>query len=147
MNTSVLYFATVTLLPCMYKGNLEAQYEATYKEIFRICKDMSSTCSIIAESTKNYNIHYHLLICFKNYKVRTNLRKMFIDKFRNNELFGFVNITQVEDLNGVVQYCLKEYKQTTKDLNAPSIICDELHLFPENDFGSIYIRHDIIDEQ
>lgn len=117
------FFVTITLLPKMYKQDAEHQYDATVDPIQKIlslffCEDYS----LVAELTRNSNIHYHAIgrrkECFDS------LRKKLNDKFRNDPLFGFINIKLVENEPQVLDYMKKSLKETADLIKRPSVIHD-----------------------
>jgi hypothetical protein len=125
--TSVNYSFTVTLLPHMYKLNPEIQYDQTYLEVIKLLKGLNSTCSIIAELNKNYCIHYHGVITF--HKKALNHMYDFKNAFRGEKNFGYVDIRQITDFPGWVEYLHKDVITTRKLICRPSIILDEKDLF------------------
>lgn len=151
MPASVEYAFTVTLLPKIYTHPAEKQYDLTYIEIMRILEGQSQAYTLIAELTKGANIHYHGIIKYLDFKAKTNLTKQFIDAFRNSKLFGHINIKQVTDLKGWVDYLQKDIDSTRESINRPPILNDYFNEITSKyaDFilHSGYIQYDIADEQ
>lgn len=123
---SVEYSFTVTLHPKTYRFTSVEQYDLTYMRIFTLLRSIGHRVSIIAEHTKNFNIHYHGIITFEIKRGdRQNFLKLFKDKFRAEPMFGFVDIKQIQDSPGWRVYIIKELHQTRIDTNRPPIICDD----------------------
>lgn len=134
MVTSVRYSFTITLKPILYKNKADAQYFETYDKLCNILSQMGKYV-LVAETTKAYNIHYHGTMEFNI--MRPNLRKYFVDSFRNSKIFGFVNIKQIDDEPGWCEYISKDFEEFRK-INLRAIIKDDLDYFDEQycaDYG------------
>lgn len=149
-NTSVKYAATITLQPKLYKYKPEEQYDKSYMHIAKQLMALGTKVDLVAELTKNYNIHYHLVIQFVNFKPKSNLMLMFHNAFRNDPIVGFVNIKQIEDEVKWLDYIMKDINITKETINRPPIILNEIHT-KNND---VYIKGipfmyqiDLIDDQ
>lgn len=121
--TSVTYAITLTLRPHMYRLNPEIQYDHTYLEIMKTIKDLNTTCYLIAELNKNFNVHYHGKIQFHT-KEYNHMFK-FKNAFRSNKYIGYVDIRQVTDDKGWDDYLSKELVKTKTLLDRPPIIIDD----------------------
>lgn len=131
-NYSVKYAFTVTLKPNMYRHAAEKQYEDTYKSLFKNL-EMLGKVTIVAEITKNYNIHYHGIIRFAMcFTKHTNLMKAFVDSFRTTKSYGFVNIKQIIDEPGWIDYISKSLPDTMESIKWRPIVIDQLDIFNES---------------
>lgn len=129
LNESVRYSATVTLKPRLYQHRAEIQYDMTYPEIV---KQLALTgihkSVIVAELTKNFNIHYHLTITVLLHTgCNINVMKKFVDSFRKSPVFGFVNIKQIEDEKGWIEYISKSFNDFVFATNRRPIIKDDFN--------------------
>lgn len=131
MAYTFLYSFTITLLPILYKETSDIQYDKTVyllKEYLSSLKDLT----LVAEQTKNYNIHYHgcarLPIVGKKNSVKT-----FVDQFRKSKQFGFINVKQIEDENGWLKYIFKDVHTTYTDTGRPPIV----HL---SEYATTYLK-------
>lgn len=127
------YAFTVTLKPDCFKQPAEIQYDRTYNQLKEYLSDMSFYYTLVAELTKNKNIHYHGVIKFPLPNLR-DVIKMFKDRFRNDKLFGFVDIKVMSDSEGWLDYISKELKETYQSINRRPIIYDGYDLFPTDNF-------------
>lgn len=128
MMLSTRYSATITLLPRLYKLNATVQYDKTLEALYlHLVTYFNCRFSAVAELTKNFNVHYHLTIEFI-YKdlTKINVRKKFVDSFRKSDLFGFVDIRQIDDEPKWGQYISKSFKDFYKDTDRRPIIKDDL---------------------
>jgi len=137
----MLYFFTLTLQPKYYKYKPEEQYDMTYMSIFQTIWALGSNIAIIAELTKNYNIHYHGLIDSEGY---SNLVKYFRDAFRNHKYVGYISIEQVVNEPKCKEYIIKDLMHTKEQISRPPIIVDELNLVVAALDG---LKQDLHDEQ
>lgn len=138
---SVLYSFTVTLKPVMYKFKPQTQYDKTYIDLAKLLKSLNCKLTMICEYTKNYNIHYHGVIQFLS-KSKDHM-KDFYDVFRIvKSFYGFVNIKQIDDLDGWKSYISKELNDFH---DRRPIIIDE-HEFYNQGFEQ-YVCYDLSDEQ
>jgi len=113
------YCITITLLPRLYKENAESQYDQTAYELKEIIKPLKDTI-LVAELTKNFNIHYHLYSRLPI--VSRNPVKYFVDQFRKSKLFGFVNLSQCKNDENWLTYIFKSVKETYEAVGRPPII-------------------------
>nr|UOF81549.1 rep protein [Cressdnaviricota sp.] len=134
MDTSNAYFITQTLKPDYYKFKMKNQLFKTYPLIWTILKKHCKTITLIPELTGNANIHYHGLIFFtdsflRKYEGKLDTMKKFIkNKFRT---IGFTDISKVKNYNAVLDYILKNIKETAKLLLDTRITVE--YLFKSND--------------
>lgn len=129
---SVRYSYTITLKPVLYKFKAEEQYDKTY---CRIATELGSfsTFTLIAECTKGFNVHYHGTISFN--ECTKNCMKKFVDYFRGDKEIGYVNIKQITDEPGWIDYISKSIKDTCIALNRRPIIMDDFDYFTSDDYA------------
>lgn len=145
-STSVRYAATVTLRPQLYKYKPEEQYDRSYMEVAKMIKALDTRVDIIAELTKSFNLHYHLTIEFINFKPKSNLMLIFHNAFRNNKIFGFVNIRQIDNDIKWLEYIKKDLTITKNTINRPPVILNEISDLGYTQFLG-YEQLDLIEEQ
>lgn len=138
VSETVRYSATVTLKPRMYQYKAEQQYDMSYPDLIKhLACNGYKNITVIAELTKNYNIHYHLTVTFpfgENSKY-CNCMKKFVDSFRRSQMFGFVNIKQIDSEIGWIEYIGKQLKEFTDSTGRRPIIKDDFNYFTENDYA------------
>lgn len=138
---SCKFFFTVTLRPNLYKDIAEEQYDLTAERLLNHIKEDYPCCvktTIVAELTKNMNIHYHGIIMFDLNEVRfKNLSKYFIDSFRDNKKFGFVNISQIEDEKKVLDYVSKSIQDTALSIGKKVILIDEFEYLNGSNYDQL----------
>lgn len=130
------YAFTVTLKPSQFNKNAEDQYDDCIKDIESKLTSVCAHVTVVAELTKNCNIHFHGIADFD--LNHPNLIKKFHDHFRCRCLnkykckckFGFVNIKQMDNENGWVEYIRKDLKTTYEAIARRPIIKDDFNIFP-----------------
>lgn len=125
MPLSVKYAFTLTLQPKLYKYKPEEQYDLTYMHVTTLLKALISTVDVIAELTVNCNLHYHGVIQFKSFKKSQNLELLFRNTFRADKYIGFVNIRQLTDEEGWLEYITKDISHTRNSINRPPVLLNE----------------------
>lgn len=143
MYKSVLYFATVTLHPKLYKNTISEQYDKTNLLIALLMKQIRTSSTIVAEQTKSWNLHYHIVIQF-NVRSKNHI-KDFYDLFRGSGVFGFVNIKQIEDDAGIRKYISKSLSEFKDCVGRPPVLLDELNFMDLE--SNLFLVADLIDEQ
>lgn len=147
MASTFKYAFTLTLKPSMYKYTSEEQYDRTYLLAYKHVKSRCVYVTMIAEHTKAYNIHYHGIITFVMSK--SCPKKKFVDSFRNHPFIGFVNIKQMENDQGWLDYIKKDLKATREMINRPPIIADDFTVLTDPlmmDLDHMQ-QYDLADEQ
>lgn len=113
------HFVTFTLHPNMYghiaRQQLRKTIQKLEKELRRVCKHYV----IVAELTKQCNIHYHGLIQFdiNEFFEADDLRLMLLDNLKIVKEFGRCDIDPIKDMTKVFDYCKKDIKKTENILN------------------------------
>lgn len=133
----VEFAITITLLPKMYKKPLEEQYDESISEIEKLSLDESFTISLIAEITKQHNVHYHG-------KIQTNTKgrdRSFLSHiyniFRNRTTTGFISVKEINDDIAWESYCVKNIEETHKHMDRPVVATDGLRYFVKYDVRNI----------
>lgn len=130
------YAFTVTLKPSQYTVDGEVQYDRTHLQIIEKLQSVCAHFTVIAELTKNCNIHFHGIADFDNN--HPNVIKKFTDHFRcrcKNKyvckcIFGYVYIKVMPDELGWHDYIKKNIKTTYESLSRRPIIRDDFNVFP-----------------
>lgn len=147
---------TVTVYPTCYGEPPASQYDKLTNHLMQILESLTplERFSVIAETTKGYNIHYHGSIQFpverkQNGDLRNPLGK-FYDAFRgptmrktrtkNEKVFGYVMIKEIEQEEGWIVYLTKGLKTFKEDIERKPIIHDGLNIFSTMDW-LLYGRH------
>lgn len=112
---------TVTLKPCMYRYEPEEQYDRTYKDLVILCRLMSNNFTIVAEVTKNCNLHYHGII-------ELHHKKKWYSTFRKSDIFGFTTCREQYD-DKWNEYISKSLKETYETILRRPIIKDSYNIF------------------
>lgn len=128
--SSFEYAFTITLQPKLYVHDATEQYDLTFTkvidELLKLCSrnlvtnDLNFSC--VAELTKSYNVHYHGII-----KMRIEGKpcmKKFHDAFRASKIFGHVDIKQMTDQKGWIEYISKDLVDTQNMVGRPPILYD-----------------------
>lgn len=110
----------------MYKDTIDIQYDKTYQDLMTLLRLISNKVTIVVELTKALNVHYHGLINLNCSRIK------FVNLFRKSKEFGFVNISELKDLNKVATYMEKDFLQTKKELGVPPIIMNQHNLYPKD---------------
>lgn len=121
------YFFTVTLLPIMYKKDIDKQYDETANELYVSLKLLSEKITLVAELSKSFNVHYHGIIRLDGSK------RKFVNMFRGDKKFGFVNLSPIKSESKVYAYISKDIKISTEELGRRAIIRDDYNVFSNRD--------------
>lgn len=112
----MLHEFTLTLKPFMYMQTAKDQYRMSKELLFAIlCPYIK--CSCIAELTKENNIHYHCMIWLEDAKVRDK----FLNKFRQNKMWGRKSCSQIVDYDKWTKYLVKDLKATSEIIGDPIV--------------------------
>lgn len=146
---SFKYSFTVTLKPIMYKKVATDQYDATSQEVLTkllglsyMSPDGKFDLTLVSELTKNYNIHYHGIIKMPLRNSKIHCMKRFTDEFRNSKQLGFVNIKQIDDEPGWIDYISKDLHSTKIHVGRPPVIFDGLESIKDEEFAFTLHLHD-----
>lgn len=123
MAESVRFAITVTLRPALYRYTSVEQYDMTSDELVKHLLSECIKVSLIAEHTKNFNIHYHGIVTMRHI-INGSCQKRLVDSFRKSKHFGFVCIKQIEDEEGWIDYMSKELLETSSLLGRMPILID-----------------------
>lgn len=107
---------TVTLQPKMFKEVPPSQYRMSITELELMLLDITGrNYVIIPELTpKNGNVHYHIILKIPVTQLVQKKGPIYCIRniFRNTKHFGYIDIKQCTDVQGWIQYMLKELDQT-----------------------------------
>lgn len=124
------YALTVTLKPKqLFKMDANKQLACTKDLLVNRLEEIGIYCkSIVVELTKAYNIHYHGVFCVKKNVIKNlhivEMGKYVCDKFRNNPLFGFIDVKQCTDVKKWIEYMMKDIKRTYKLMHVYPLVDD-----------------------
>lgn len=104
------YAITVTVKPKFHCLLPEDQFDKATDELLRKLASVKARHSCVAEFTKAYNIHYHLIVNFP-YNVKFHMRFIY-DQFRDSQYIGFVYVKPVDDYYKWTDYMMKSVKDT-----------------------------------
>lgn len=126
---TVGYCITLTLKPKLYVATPENQVD--YSDLFiRFMEAKGAKLTLVAELTKQYNIHYHGYIELPK-KLSKNPIKYIYDVLRKMEYYGFTCIKPCTDYEGWYQYMIKDYYHTKDNININPILLDGLDEYEE----------------
>lgn len=129
------YFFTITLQPNLYKLTADEQYDKTTPELIVMLKLLSEKFTLVTELTKSLNVHWHGIIQLGDKK------NPFVNMFRGDKMFGFVNISPIRNESQVYEYIRKDLENTAKELNRRSILRDDYNVFSNKEkcmFGTSF---------
>jgi len=87
---------------------------------------MTSHYSLVAETTRNYNLHFHSILKFPFIKGK-NYLKYINDEFRNDKMFGYICVKQVDNESGWMDYLRKGLTDFKCSVGRPPILYDGFH--------------------
>lgn len=112
-------FLTITLRPKLYKFQAITQYEISLHTVIDILDKHMRNYSIVAELTKECNVHYHVI---GHARGISNLMRL-LDSSKKNRVIGFIkrspNIHNIESLDRAIHYILKDIPNTNKIISRP----------------------------
>lgn len=133
---SIMYSFTITTKPQLYKFDGTEQYDLCTYHVAEQLESLSPEWSAVAELTPNgFNLHFHGIIVF--HKRHKNHQKQFVDQFRGSKYVGFVNIKQIDDLDGWKVYLMKTAPEFKKLVGRPPIMKDCHKLWPNTLDGMV----------
>lgn len=115
--------ATITLKPTCFNHpsgmgrNAKSQLMISQEKINNMISSVSDDYIMVAELTKNGNIHYHAIINFNKLEYG---KELFVDAGKNSKIVGFTAITEANDENHFKkfkEYILKDYEKTSNIIN------------------------------
>lgn len=111
---SVCYAITHTIPPLLCKMNPDlVQYDLLFSELNEI-KLMDARITFITEYTKCGNLHFHGIINFelpKRGSCMNRYKQHFKDK-RLSKYFGYMEMKQIDDYDGWLNYIIKDLQLT-----------------------------------
>lgn len=108
----ICYFFTITLRPKIFKYSSITQLELTLADIAKKLYRYTSHFVIVAELTKQGNVHYHAICSFSE-AYRKNLM---VDAFKKDKICGFIHTdgNVIEDMKRVADYITKDVYNTIR---------------------------------
>lgn len=120
---SVDYAITLTLKPILYKHTCEEQFSIVATSIrnnFPNCK-----FTLLAELTKQYNVHFHGIIKVDLNKIVCHPEKYLYDRIRQYKHLGFAVIKQITEYQIWIDYITKDYNITKQKANIDPFVKDD----------------------
>lgn len=115
------YAFTITLKPKCYDTSLRHQLQHTYRSILnRLIGDEEypHKVTLVAESTKQCNIHYHGIIAFNHWTLRGRRVDVYwYNLWRKHTFVGFTLIKVMENEQGWIEYITKDIDETKDKLS------------------------------
>lgn len=112
---------TITLKPKLYKYTSQTQLDLTYNKMLLYLYTVNYYL-MIAELTETGNIHYHVIVFYKQGEVLIN----FINKCKKDTNLGFIHvknkIESTEALNNTYNYLIKDIKKTKRVIKNIKVI-------------------------
>ena len=122
----MLYELTITLNPKIYKYTALEQFKRTSKIVYKI---FSLSCrydvTVVAELTKQENIHYHCMVELKDRPEKSHL----INVFRKHGLLGRYTLEPIKYEHNYIDYMKKDISQTFEVLGRCPIVVDDYGIF------------------
>lgn len=97
-------FLTVTLPPKLYKFSSVTQLEITNKILYSILNATTDDYFVLAEHTKQGNIHYHAMVTCSEKRRYVLL----MNKLKTNRSFGFIKLIDIGNYNKCAEYMYKD---------------------------------------
>lgn len=129
MPSTIDFFGTITLNPKMYRDEPEIQYDNTCLYVRDKLHQLTNDFTLVAELTKAYNIHYHLVIKFDITNKNIDYRKEFHKLFRNDRMIGFINLQPMANAPASQVYIKKDLDKTCNSIDRRPVICDTYNWF------------------
>lgn len=113
LSRTMAFAITLTIRPKYFPLSLERQLDISEADILTFLSDMDSRGFIIAEITKNANIHYHGIIDMNLQNRYHQKIDLYIkDYFRYSNKIGFVCVKPITDEVRWSQYIMKDLNST-----------------------------------
>lgn len=115
---------TITLKPTEYRHTYQEQYKGTAHILTSIFDSNGCKYSMVAELTKQYNIHYHGIMKVPLERGRDSCA-WFFDRLRKLTCFGRSECEQVMNYDKWTKYIAKDIK---RDLDIVTVIKDDYNI-------------------
>lgn len=135
------FAVTFTLKPVMHRYPAEQQYDRSASLLTQELQSRGMRVTLVAELTKNADIHYHGIIRVPA-QVTRDVNKYVKDMFRTSKIFGFSNIKMCDDLPGWIDYISKDLLHTHMVIGRRPILCDADMLIPTG----MYTAYGIVED-
>lgn len=114
-NTLTCPFAvTLTVKPKLYRLPAEDQYKLVKEAVMGLFKQRNPKVTLIAEVTKQFNIHFHALLQW-DYASGVNYPRWFHNEALKYKDLGFTCVKQAQDVDGWLTYISKAPEYIMKD--------------------------------
>lgn len=144
MALSVDFSITVTLCPKLNRMDITKQYDYSAYEVEQTLKriDYVDSLTLVAEITKNCNLHFHGIIKFNIEKHKHIIYKFKNDLKEYNFLIGFIDIKQITDFPGWKEYISKDLQTTKEVIGRRPVLIDDFNCFTTEqmcEYGTMFI--------
>lgn len=138
------HFVTISLQPSLYKHKARQQLKKTQLHIMRILSGLSNDFYLVAELTKQCNIHYHACVMWKPSTdfSQDDYKYLYYDIMKNSALFG---ITKVNELVIAREHSQRTQDYMAKDIKRTNLIVNG-KLKPNTINYDVYVRHYVIQD-
>ena len=132
------YFMTVSLKPDLYSFSARSQFKKTNDKLFKLIKGYSNNFMMTTELTKKANIHYHIIIKFKDMEY---VSELLIEALRSTKEFGntMINPDVIIETERTLNYIKKDIHKTYTIINnikygksnyTQIFFCHKIHIVP-----------------
>jgi len=128
-NYSIDYAGTLTLRPKLFVHTPEQQIDLARTEIKVCLRTLCAQYTCIAELTKSYNIHFHLICKVLMLGQKNTLRKLY-DCFRKSTIIGFCVWKPVTEYKVWTDYMTKDTIKTYSELFCQHPVIQNDYMIP-----------------
>lgn len=112
------HFFTVTLKPNLYELTARQQIKKTFKKLSEVLKPLAMKYLLVAELTKQCNIHYHGIIQWDTTTMdKDTMSMIFLDNLKPLVNYGRSESQLIEDTEHVYKYIVKDIIKTGNVVN------------------------------
>lgn len=115
---------TITLKPSEYRRTYEDQYKGSCYLLTSIFNAGGCKYTMVAELTKQYNIHYHGIIKIPTERGKDSI-KWFFDRLR---LLSFIGRSECEQVKNYEKWTTYIMKDVDRDIDVLTVIKDDYNL-------------------
>jgi len=126
---NMLYEVTITLKPYLYHLDQDGQYKKTANDVRDMFSPQRYRVSAICELTKDFNIHYHLLV--SEVEKSKNPPLGISNILRKYKWMGRRSVDQVCYVQSYVEYLKKDLKKTGDIIKGCPRIRDDYDILSE----------------
>lgn len=109
---------TITLRPAVFRHSIKKQYDLLHNAVL----DCPFFVSLVAELTNSGNLHAHGIVSEFRDTTYGSFKQYVIEHFRSSKVIGFICLKEMDNRAKWFNYCLKNYKETKKDLYFANVV-------------------------